>query len=81
MPTKGRKFFWARSTRQFGATVSRAGPAASAGYTLIGAIVLLGALGYLADGYWGTSPWLVLTGLLLGVIVGFYELSKLIWPR
>jgi F0F1-type ATP synthase assembly protein I len=81
MPTRDRKSFPSRSVRQFGRNVSRAGPAASAGYTLIGAIVLLGGLGYLADRYWGTSPWLVLTGLILGVVVGFYELAKVIWPR
>ena len=28
-----------------------------------------------------TSPWFLLGGLLLGLIVGFYELSKAVWRR
>lgn len=59
----------------------RAGPVMAASYTLIGAIVLLGGLGYFADGWLGTSPWLLLIGLLLGIIVGFYELARVVWRR
>lgn len=61
--------------------VSRSGRAAGASYTLIGAIVLLGGLGYALDQWQGTSPWGVLGGLLLGIVVGFYELIKVAWPR
>ena len=53
---------------------SRAGPAAAASYTLIGAIILLGGIGYAVDSWQGTSPWGLVIGLLLGVVVGFYEL-------
>lgn len=59
----------------------RAGPAAAASYALIGAIVLLGGLGYFGDLWLGTSPWLLVSGLLLGIVVGFYELAKMIWRR
>jgi F0F1-type ATP synthase assembly protein I len=52
-----------------------------AGYTLIGAIVLLGGLGYAVDEWQGTSPWFLLGGLFLGLVVGFYELAKIIWRR
>ena len=32
--------------------------------------------------YWqGTSPWCLVGGLTLGVIVGFYELVKTTWPK
>ena len=41
---------------------------------------LLGGLGYAVDRWWGTSPWLLLAGLLLGLIVGFYDLARTIWP-
>lgn len=61
--------------------VSRSGRAAGASYTLIGAIVLLGGLGYGLDQWQGTSPWGTLGGLLLGIVVGFYELIKVTWPR
>ena len=57
----------------------RSGPAAAAGYTLIGAIVLLGGIGYALDEWRGTSPWFLLGGLMLGLVVGFYELAKTIW--
>jgi F0F1-type ATP synthase assembly protein I len=57
----------------------RAGTFAGASYSLIGAILLLGGLGYAADGWLGTEPWLLVTGLLLGVVVGFYELARVVW--
>ena len=63
-----------RSMRAFQDNVQRAGPAASAAYTLTGGILVLGGLGYAADQWLATSPWLVLTGLVLGIAVGFYAL-------
>ena len=54
--------------------VNRAGPAAAAAYTLIGAVVLLGGIGYGLDRWLNSSPWCLLGGLLLGLVVGFYEL-------
>jgi len=59
----------------------RSGPAAVAGYTLIGAILLLGGIGYAIDAWCGTSPWCLLAGLLLGIVVGFFELAKIIWRK
>jgi F0F1-type ATP synthase assembly protein I len=61
--------------------VQRAGPAAAAGYTLIGALLLLGGIGYALDRWLGTSPWCLFGGLLLGIIVGFYELAKTVWGK
>jgi F0F1-type ATP synthase assembly protein I len=52
-----------------------------ASYTLIGAILLFGAIGYGLDAWLGTSPGFLLGGLLLGIVVGFYELAKMVWPR
>lgn len=60
--------------RAFQENVQRAGPAATASYTLIGGILLLGGLGYAADTAWETSPWLFLTGLFLGIAAGFYAI-------
>ncbi len=67
--------------RYFQDTVRRAGPAASAGYTLIGALGLLGGIGYAIDAWKGTSPAFLLGGLILGIVVGFYELAKTVWHR
>ena len=69
----------ARSLKALQATVMRSGPAAMVSYTLIGAIILLGGIGYGLDEWRGTSPWFLLGGLLLGLIVGFYELAKTLW--
>ena len=80
MPDNDRRFLQ-RSLRAFQDNVRKSGPAASASYALIGAIILLGGIGYAVDLWQGTSPWFILIGLLLGIIVGFYELAKTVWPR
>jgi F0F1-type ATP synthase assembly protein I len=69
-----------KAARAFQDNVIRAGPVASASYTLIGAIILLGGIGFALDRWLGTAPWFLLAGLLLGLIVGFYELAKAVWP-
>ena len=71
--------FLQRSLNAFQDNVRRAGPAAAAGYSLIGAIILLGGIGYAVDAWRGTSPGFLLAGLLLGLIVGFYGLAKTVW--
>jgi F0F1-type ATP synthase assembly protein I len=71
----------ARSAQAFQDNLRRSGPAAGASYTLIGAIVLLGGLGFALDQWQGWSPWGTMGGLALGLIVGFYELIKVVWPR
>jgi F0F1-type ATP synthase assembly protein I len=70
-----------RATESLQETAERAGPAAGASYTLIGAILLLGGLGYVVDVWRGTSPWFLLGGLLLGIVVGMYELAKTVFHR
>jgi F0F1-type ATP synthase assembly protein I len=72
--------FLARSFRYLQENIRRSGPAAAASYTLIGAIVLLGGIGYAVDAWRGTSRFL-LGGLLLGLVVGFYELAKTVWGQ
>ncbi|MFB3883052.1 MAG: AtpZ/AtpI family protein [Armatimonadota bacterium] len=43
----------------------------------LGLTVLLGALGgYYLDKRWGTGPWLLLVGTLLGTGAGFYEIIR-----
>ena len=81
MPEDNRGPSLARSLTFLQENLRRSGPAASAGYTLIGAIVLLGAVGYGLDEWQGTSPWFLLGGLLLGIVVGFYELAKVVWHK
>jgi F0F1-type ATP synthase assembly protein I len=71
----------ANSIKALQDNVVRAGPAAAASYTMVGALILLGGIGYAIDAWRGTSPWFLLGGLALGIVVGFYELIKTTWPR
>ena len=80
-PKDKSEFFLERAAKAFQQNVTRAGPVAAASYTLIGAIILLGGIGYALDRWLGTSPWFLLGGLLLGIVVGFYELAKTVWRR
>ncbi len=36
--------------------------------------------GYFLDRWLGTEPWLVLVGLLLGTVAGFYGMFKMLLP-
>jgi F0F1-type ATP synthase assembly protein I len=73
--------FLKRSTEALQHTADQAGPAAGAGYTLIGAILLFGLIGYGLDYWRGTSPWFLVGGLILGIVVGMYELAKTVWRK
>jgi F0F1-type ATP synthase assembly protein I len=73
--------FLARAARRLQETAVRAGPAASASYTLIGALIVLGGIGYAVDTWRGTSPWFLVSGLFLGVAVGMWELARTVFHR
>jgi F0F1-type ATP synthase assembly protein I len=74
-----RGFDTGSSLKALQTTISRSAPAATVSYTLIGAIMLLGGIGYALDEWQGTSPWFLFGGLVLGLVVGFYELARTIW--
>lgn len=78
---KESRFSLTRSIQVFQDNVNRAGPAATASYSLVGAIILLGGLGYAVDKWLGSQPWGVFGGLMLGLVVGFYELVKTVRGR
>jgi len=73
--------FLKRSTEALQQNAEQAGAAAGAGYTLIGAIMLLGLIGYGIDRWRGTAPWFLVGGLVLGIVVGMYELAKTVWRK
>ena len=52
-----------------------------ASYGLIGAIMLLGGGGFLADRYLATKPWCLLAGLAAGLLIGFYRLARVLRRR
>ena len=43
------------------------------------AICLCGGIGWVMDRWLGTAPWLLVGGLLLGIVVGFFELARIVW--
>ena len=65
----------------FQENLQRSGPAATASYTLVGGVLLLGGLGYVADDTWGTAPWGFLGGVFVGMAAGFYAIIKAATPR
>jgi F0F1-type ATP synthase assembly protein I len=81
MSEKGRPFSFSKAAESLQENASGSGTNAAASYTLIGAIVLCGGLGYGFDAWRGTSPWGVFVGLMVGIVVGFYELVKTTWRR
>ena len=52
------------------------GEVASIGMTMVAATVIGLGAGYYADRWLGTSPWLMLLGLLLGIAAGFVNLFR-----
>tara|TARA_B100000886_G_scaffold269024_1_gene193107 strand:- start:1244 stop:1537 length:294 start_codon:yes stop_codon:yes gene_type:complete len=58
--------------------LSAAGPAASASYTLTGSILIFLFVGWYFDNENNTSPVGLITGILLGLFIGFYHLFKTI---
>ncbi|TLY37788.1 MAG: ATP synthase subunit I [Nitrospirae bacterium] len=51
--------------------------AARIGVELVSALAVGGGLGYLADWYFGTSPWLIVVGLFLGMSAGLLNVYRM----
>ncbi|MFQ5737405.1 MAG: AtpZ/AtpI family protein [Acidobacteriota bacterium] len=71
----------AKSLEFFQKNLQKAGPAAGASSTLLGALLVFGAAGYFLDRWLDRSPWFLLTGLLVGLVIGFYELARAVWKK
>jgi F0F1-type ATP synthase assembly protein I len=75
------ELFLAKSLRYMQESLRKSGSAATAGYLLLASILIFGGIGYALDAWRGTSPWFLVAGLLLGIVVGFFELAKIIWHK
>ena len=71
--------YLSKSIKQFQRFVRQSGPAASAAYPLLGAVLFLSLIGYYLDQYFKSTPVYLVIGLCLGMIIGFYELYKSIF--
>jgi len=47
---------------------------------LVGPMLGFGGIGYWLDGHFGTKPWFLLAGLILGMIGGFVNFFRLVLP-
>jgi F0F1-type ATP synthase assembly protein I len=50
-----------------------------AAYAIVGGVLGLGLAGFVLDRWLGTSPAFLLAGIGLGLVVGFYELAKVVF--
>ena len=57
-------------------TNRKSGIAYAAAFSLFASVISGLIIGWLLDRWLGTKPWLLITGLLLGSVAGFYELVR-----
>jgi ATP synthase protein I len=56
----------------------KAAPYINSTYVLFASVALMGAVGWLCDGYFSTKPIFFICGLLAGLAAGFYQFFKVI---
>jgi ATP synthase protein I len=55
----------------------KSGLAYAAALTLVASVVSLCGVGWVLDRWLGTKPWLLLSGIVLGAVAGFYQFIRL----
>jgi F0F1-type ATP synthase assembly protein I len=65
----------------FGAPLRKVGPYLDIGLVFAILLVLGVFLGRWLDARWGTEPWMLLVGALLGMASGFYHFFKVVLGR
>ena len=61
--------------------LKRSGPAADAGWTLSGSVIGCLLIGYALGEYFDANPAATLIGLFVGIVVGLYNLAKIMWLK
>ena len=64
--------------KSFQNIVKQSGPAAAASYGLIASILIFTYFGWMIDRKIDSSPFAILIGMLMGMIIGFYHLIKVV---
>lgn len=60
-----------------GETARKSGLAYAAALALFAAVVVMLGAGYLVDLYFGSSPWGLVGGIVVGSIVGLYQFVRI----
>jgi ATP synthase protein I len=58
-------------------TKRKSGIAYAAGFNLFVSVVGFAGIGWLLDRWLRTAPWLLVAGLVLGAVAGFYQFVRL----
>ena len=58
-------------------TNRKSGVAYAAALTLFASVITLCGVGWLLDRWLGTKPWLLVAGIVLGAVTGFYQFVRL----
>lgn len=58
-------------------SIRKSGLAYGAVTALVGSILIFLALGWITDKYFQISPWGIVTGIIFGAIIGFYQFMRI----
>ncbi len=58
-------------------TIRKSGLAYSAALALVGSVVFLLIIGWILDSLFGTAPWCLVGGILIGSALGFYQFFRI----
>ena len=58
-------------------TNRKSGLAYAAAFNLFASVITLAGLGWLLDRWLETAPWLLVAGVVLGAVVGFYQFIRI----
>lgn len=64
------------SPRPKQSTMQQLGPYMGLGIQLAAAMVVFGGIGWWLDERWGTTPWLLVAGVLLGAVGGMISIIR-----
>lgn len=58
-------------------TARKSGIAYAAAFALFMSVAVMTGVGWALDRWFGTAPWLLVAGLVLGAVAGFYQFVRL----